>query len=160
MTIALSVLSLGHERRSHRGLSPSIVAPDLSDLRCLAAAPGSLRSAGYNLTNDKNGAGRSFGAATGLVNKKPLLGHLANNGGPTQTLLPGAKSPAADVIPSPSPVPRSPESFPVRGVATGHAQQLWRWRHRTSRPIAHEEVRFPFPAPMSTGDDEQYPQPR
>ncbi len=58
-----------------------------------------LDSAGYNLTNDTTGAACEFDAATDLVNKNPLLGALASNGGPTQTLLPGAKSPAADVIP-------------------------------------------------------------
>ena len=67
-----------------------------------------LDSAGYNLTNDKTGTACEFDAATDLVNKNPLLGHLANNGGPTQTLLPGAKSPAADVI---------PKGTSLRGVA-------------------------------------------
>jgi hypothetical protein len=37
---------------------------------------------------------------------RPLLPawrpHLARNGGPTQTLLPGATSPAADMIPKPT----------------------------------------------------------
>ena len=33
------------------------------------------------------------------MNKNPLLGALASNGGPTQTMLPGTKSPAANVIP-------------------------------------------------------------
>ena len=66
------------------------------------ASAASLSSAGYNLTNDKTGTACSFTAATDLVNKNPLLGHLANNGGPTQTLLPGATSPAADVIPKPT----------------------------------------------------------
>ena len=42
------------------------------------------------------------------MNKNPLLGPLASNGGPTQTLLPGAKSPAADVI---------PKTTTLRGVA-------------------------------------------
>ena len=59
----------------------------------------SIDSAGYNLTNDKTGTDCSFDAATDLVNKSPLLGSLASNGGPTQTLLPAATSPAADVIP-------------------------------------------------------------
>ena len=57
------------------------------------------RQHGYNLTNDKTSTACEFDAATDLVNKNPLLGALANNGGPTQTMLPGAKSPAADVIP-------------------------------------------------------------
>jgi hypothetical protein len=59
----------------------------------------SLASAGYNLTNDTNGTACPFTAVTDLVNKNPLLGPLASNGGPTQTMPPSTKSPAADVIP-------------------------------------------------------------
>jgi hypothetical protein len=79
-------------------LGATIVA-DNTGGNCVAAYTDNLASAGYNLTNDKTGTACSFDAATDLVNKNPLLGHLASNGGPTQTLLPGAKSPAADVIP-------------------------------------------------------------
>jgi hypothetical protein len=79
-------------------LGATIVAGNTGD-NCYGYDAASLDSAGYNLTSDKNGAACSFTAATDLVNKKPLLGHLADNGGPTQTLLPGATSPAADVIP-------------------------------------------------------------
>jgi hypothetical protein len=59
----------------------------------------SLYSAGYNLTSDTTGTACGFTAATDLVNRNPLLGPLASNGGPTQTLLPGTTSPADDVIP-------------------------------------------------------------
>ena len=38
---------------------------------------GSLDSVGYNLTNDKTGTACSFTRKTDLVNKNPLLGHLA-----------------------------------------------------------------------------------
>jgi hypothetical protein len=69
----------------------------------------SLQSAGYNLTDDTTGTACGFTTPTDLVNKNPHLGSLANNGGPTQTLLPGAKSQAADVIPNPT--------LPLRGVA-------------------------------------------
>ncbi len=82
-------------------LAATIVA-DNTGSNCDAAAAGSLASAGYNLTNDTSGTACGFTAATDLVNKNPLLGSLASNGGPTQTLLPGAKSPAADVIPNPT----------------------------------------------------------
>ena len=61
-----------------------------------------LVSAGYNLTNDATGTACNFTAATDLVNKNPLLGPLASNGGPTQTMLPATTSPAADVIPDPT----------------------------------------------------------
>ena len=59
-------------------------------------------SATYNLTNDPTGTACGFIQSTDLWNKNPLLGHLASNGGPTQTMLPAAKSPAADVIPKPT----------------------------------------------------------
>jgi hypothetical protein len=87
-------------------LGATIVA-DNTGGNCNASAA-NLASAGYNLTNDKTGTPCSFDAATDLVNKNPLLGHLANNGGPTQTLLPGATSPAANVI---------PKGATLRGVA-------------------------------------------
>jgi hypothetical protein len=79
-------------------LGATIVAGN-TGANCSAYDAGSLDSAGYNLTNDTNGTACSFTAATDLVNKNPLLGSVASNGGPTQTLLPGAKSPAADLIP-------------------------------------------------------------
>jgi hypothetical protein len=87
-------------------LGATIVAGNTGG-NCDAYDAASLDSAGYNLTNDKTGAACSFTAATDLVNKNPLLGSLSDNGGPTQTLLPGAKSPAADVI---------PETTTLRGV--------------------------------------------
>jgi hypothetical protein len=77
-------------------LGATIVA-DNSGYNCLGSAA-SLVSAGYNLTNDKTGKACEFTAATDRVNKKPLLGHLAKNGGPTKTLLPAAGGPADDVI--------------------------------------------------------------
>ncbi len=88
-------------------LGATIVA-DNSGRNCDAYDAASLDSAGYNLTSDNNGTACSFTAATDLVDKNPLLGHLAGNGGPTQTMLPAPKSPAADVI---------PRSVTLRGVA-------------------------------------------
>ena len=88
-------------------LGATIVAGNTGS-NCSAYDAGSLDSAGYNLTSDTTGSACSFTAATDLVNKNPLLGSLANNGGPTQTLLPGAKSPAADLI---------PKATTLRGVA-------------------------------------------
>ena len=79
-------------------LGATIVAGNTGG-NCVPASTSNFVSAGYNLTSDKNGTACSFTAATDLVNKNPLLGHLASNGGPTQTMLPGAKSPAANVIP-------------------------------------------------------------
>ena len=82
-------------------LGATIVADNTGGPNCVAYDTGSLYSAGYNLTNDETGSACGFTAATDLVNKNPLLGPLAANGGPTQTMLPGATSPAADVIPDP-----------------------------------------------------------
>jgi hypothetical protein len=81
-------------------LGATIVAGNTGP-NCFGSAA-SLQSAGYNLTNDTTGTACGFTEVTDLVNKNPLLGSLANNGGPTQTMLPGAKSPAADVIPNPT----------------------------------------------------------
>jgi Bacterial Ig-like domain (group 3) len=88
-------------------LGATIVAGNTA-ANCYGYDAGSLSSAGYNLTNDTNGTACGFTAATDLVNQNPLLGSLASNGGPTQTLLPGSTSPAADVIPG---------AVTLRGVA-------------------------------------------
>jgi hypothetical protein len=82
-------------------LAATIVS-DNTGSNCDADSSTSFESAGHNLTNDANGSACSFTAATDLVKKNPLLGPLAGNGGPTQTLLPRATSPAADVIPNPT----------------------------------------------------------
>ena len=79
-------------------LGATIVAGNTGS-NCSALDAASLGSAGYNLTNDKTRSACGFNAATDRVNKNPLLGHLASNGGPTKTLLPGAGGPADDVIP-------------------------------------------------------------
>jgi Bacterial Ig-like domain (group 3) len=106
MTVIASTIS-GNTGGGIRGgqdvtttLGATIVA-DNTGYNCDAYDVGSLDSAGYNLTNDKTGAACSFTAATDLVNKKPLLGPLTSNGGPTKTLLPGTTSPATGVIPNP-----------------------------------------------------------
>lgn len=79
-------------------LGATIVA-DNTGGNCSESNASSIVSAGYNLTNDTTGAACSFNSAHDLVNKNPLLGGLASNGGPTQTMLPSTKSPAANVIP-------------------------------------------------------------
>ena len=82
-------------------LAATIVA-DNTGSNCDADSSTSFESAGYNLTSDATGTACGFTAATDLVDKNPLLGPLAANGGPTQTRLPGGTSPADDVIPSPA----------------------------------------------------------
>jgi hypothetical protein len=79
-------------------LGATIVAGNAGG-NCSGYDAASLDSAGYNLTSDKTGKACAFTAATDRVNKNPLLGHLAKNGGLTKTLLPAATSPANDVIP-------------------------------------------------------------
>jgi hypothetical protein len=88
-------------------LGATIVAGNTGGPNCSGLDAASFDSAGYNLTSDKTGKACAFTAATDRVNKNPLLGHLAKNGGPTKTLLPAATSPADDVI---------PETTTLRGV--------------------------------------------
>lgn len=61
---------------------------------------GALTSLGYNLSNDAaadNTCG--FTQPTDRVGVNPELGPLANNGGPTESLLPPSTSPAAGIVP-------------------------------------------------------------
>ncbi len=58
-----------------------------------------VTSVGYNLTDDPSGSTCGFTGTTDVIGANPRLGSLADNGGPTQTLLPAATSPAAGVIP-------------------------------------------------------------
>ncbi len=55
---------------------------------------GTLTSQGYNIVGDD--AGSNFTQTGDRVNDNPLLGALADNGGPTMTHLPQAGSPAID----------------------------------------------------------------
>ena len=77
---------------------------------CDAAGSATMNSAGYNLTNDTltgNATATDCGftpkpAGTDVVGADPLLGPLADNGGPTQTMMPGTNSPAIGMIPDPT----------------------------------------------------------
>jgi hypothetical protein len=77
-------------------LTHTIIATNRCGAVCAGAdVIGNMASAGYNLIGDpRNGAG--FDRDTDILNADAMLGPLANNGGPTQTmaLLPG--SPAID----------------------------------------------------------------
>jgi hypothetical protein len=62
----------------------------------------STTSNGFNFSDDASaGVSCHFNAATDLVgaSNDPMLGALANNGGPTQTRLPVSGSPLIDAIP-------------------------------------------------------------
>ena len=54
---------------------------------------------GYNLSDDKT---CGFTKASSLIDTNANLGVLSSNGGPTQTFLPNAGSPAVDTIPNPT----------------------------------------------------------
>jgi predicted outer membrane repeat protein len=58
---------------------------------------GPIISTGYNVADDDT---CNLTAAGDLQNANPLLGNLANNGGPTQTFMPQAGSPAIDRVPN------------------------------------------------------------
>ncbi len=104
LTVVASTIAGNHGGGIYSGqddtasLGATIVAGNTGH-NCGAYDAGSLDSAGYNLTSDSNGSACSFTAVTDHVDKNPLLGSLAANGGPTRTLLPAASSPAANVIP-------------------------------------------------------------
>jgi hypothetical protein len=91
-------------------------ATDASTNNCEAP----LASVGYNLTDDTTGTACGFTKGTDQVDVDPNLGPLANNGGPTQTMLPAPGSPAIEVIPSPTTLNGVPVcgagAFDQRGV--------------------------------------------
>ena len=72
-------------------LGATIMA-DNTGSNCDAYDVASLYSAGYNLTNDATGTACGFTAATDLVNKNPLLGPLAANGGPRRPCCPAPQA--------------------------------------------------------------------
>lgn len=74
---------------------------------------GRFRSGGYNLIEDATGCDIR-GASTNLTGVDPLLGPLADNGGPTETHALLAGSPAIDAG---NPVPARCPSSDQRGVA-------------------------------------------
>lgn len=68
--------------------SQAATVPDCSDA--------GITDSGYNLDSDSTCA---FSVTGSLSGRNPNLGPLANNGGPTKTLLPGTGSPAINAIP-------------------------------------------------------------
>jgi len=75
-------------------IKTSIVA---KNTRGNCASSGSMTDDGHNLESSTDCV---FTASTDLQNTNPLLGPLANNGEPTQTLALTASSPAVDQVPS------------------------------------------------------------
>jgi CSLREA domain-containing protein len=75
----------------------SIIAGPSGSPRCAEVIGGEYESAGWNIATDDS----CFLTATGdLPSTDPLLEPLADNGGPTPTMLPGEGSPAIDAIPA------------------------------------------------------------
>lgn len=74
-------------------LVSTIVANPSSGVNCFVGGGGSIVSSGNNLESTNT---CQFVAASDIVNANPLLGALANNGGPTQTHALLALSPAID----------------------------------------------------------------
>jgi len=79
---------------SELGIAESIVANGVSGgivgTNCTFSGGGTLTSQGDNLIDDST---CGTPAATDIIGQSAGLGTLANNGGPTQTLLPAATSP-------------------------------------------------------------------
>ena len=61
---------------------------------------GSLTSQGYNLIKDDAGCTVEQPQSTDITGQDPLLGPLADNGGPTKTHLPAEGSPVLDRVPT------------------------------------------------------------
>ncbi len=83
----------------------SVVAQPLGAVNCaagepqMAAAAVSSTDGGYNFSDDTS-CGFVAPTSSQTTPNDPVLGALANNGGPTQTLLPLAGSPLLDAIPT------------------------------------------------------------
>ncbi len=79
--------------------------------------PGTIASQGFNLVSDNSS---SFASATDLVNTDPLLGSLADNGGPVLTRALLAGSPAIDAgSGTPIPIDTRGLARPVDGDGDG-----------------------------------------
>jgi hypothetical protein len=81
----------------------SVVAMAQGGTNCLASGVVTT-SNGFNFSDDANATTScKFNAATDRISStnNPMLGALANNGGPTQTQLPQSGSPLIDAIPDP-----------------------------------------------------------
>lgn len=80
---------------SNLGGSATLTANILSSDRGICVGP--ISSAGYNVAGD---ATCNLAATGDLQFVNPLLGNLANNGGPTETFMPQPGSPALDRVPN------------------------------------------------------------
>ncbi len=94
-------------------ITNSIVAESSAGGNC--SSEGVITDGGYNL---EDGTSCGFSSAHhSLSSTNPLLGSLANNGGPTQTMALLAGSPALDVIPTSAGCGTSALAADQRGIA-------------------------------------------
>lgn len=95
---------------SHRGISPAMQARILERVEALFPRTRGTVGATFNATfsligeapTDPSVTFNPDTATSGVLGQAAGLGALANNGGFTETLLPGAGSPAIDLVPSAS----------------------------------------------------------
>lgn len=104
-------------------------------------ASGTITDAGHNLSSD---ASCAFGATGSVNNIDPMLGPLADNGGPTLTmaLLPG--SPAIDTAGTLNSPATDQRGFPrpVAAAADIGAYEYGTWLLRITRPATGVDVTF------------------
>jgi len=78
--------------------NPLTIGKSIVSANTTGNCDGVLASSGYNLSNG-TGCGGVFTNTGDLINQTLTLGALANNGGPTQTMVPAAGNPAINHIP-------------------------------------------------------------
>jgi hypothetical protein len=74
----------------------TIVSGGLGGANCSAPNGGSFDSLGYNLEDDLQAFCGFVETPTDIINQDPMLGPLAENGGPTSTMSPPLASPVID----------------------------------------------------------------
>lgn len=95
-SVANTTLSLRNSIVSGGVIAAAGYTPDDIDIFQPLTAP--IASLGYNIVTNRS-AGTPYALTDAANGTNPLLGAFAANGGPTQTLLPGATSPALAFVP-------------------------------------------------------------
>jgi len=93
----------GHSLQNVGPGTLTVAASVLADMLSGPECTGTITDGGYNIEDDAPAYSCGFSgtsASGGGLNLDNSLGSLADNGGPTQTILPGAGSPVIGVIPS------------------------------------------------------------
>ena len=119
-----------------RGPETTVTGTIVADNTTLADCNGDVIDGGYNLDSD----GSCAWSATGSISKaKAKLGPLADNGGPTETLLPAKGSDAIDPIPTGAAECSTDVRRPARGVASAGPSNV-RHRRGRGRPAADRDL--------------------